>query len=72
MKVKELIELLKTCDPEETVIMAKDCEGNGYSPFSELGRDIYRPDSIWSGSLVDYERNRQDGDIDVVTLWPIN
>ncbi len=72
MKISELIELLKTCDPEETVIMSKDAEGNRFSPFSDISRDIYRLDSAWSGNLVDYERNREEGDLDVVTLWPVN
>ncbi|MEE9446225.1 MAG: hypothetical protein V3V19_11240 [Cocleimonas sp.] len=72
MKIKELIEKLKSCDPEEEVILAKDNEGNGYSPLSNISHDIYRPESTWSGELVEYERNRKDGDIDVVTLWPVN
>ncbi len=95
MKVRELIELLKTClDDEEVVVFMK---GKIVSPISDLSRDIYRPiqkkvevgdicdtcEKIWheieckpspstSGNLVDYERNRQEGDLDVVTLWPVN
>ena len=34
MKVKELIEALKDCDPEMEVILQKDPEGNSYSYLS--------------------------------------
>lgn len=30
MKVKELIKILKTCNPEHDVVLQKDSEGNGY------------------------------------------
>ena len=92
MKVKELMELLKTCPPDEEIILVIDPAGNKHSPMGDLSRDIYRPTQtinetcdtcgkIWneirchspySGKLVDYERNRIDGDIDVVTLWPVS
>ena len=34
MKVKELIDALKDCDPEMEVILQKDSEGNSYSYLS--------------------------------------
>ena len=36
MKVKELIELLKTCDPELEVIKSRDAEGNGYHSVEDV------------------------------------
>ena len=54
MTVKELIEALASADPEAQVILQKDGEGNGYSPLEGFtGTCIYRPDSSYSGSIVD-------------------
>ncbi len=72
MKVKDLIKKLQECDPEETVIIAKDAGGNRFSPLSDIGRDLYRPNSSWYGTLIEYERYREEGDLDVVTLWSVN
>lgn len=34
MKIQDLIDLLKGCDPEGLVVMSSDGEGNMYSPLS--------------------------------------
>jgi hypothetical protein len=49
MTVKELIERLQKEDPDRIVIMAKDGEGNSYSPLSDLGTAAYKPTSTWRG-----------------------
>lgn len=49
MKVKELIELLSELNPKLEVIMAKDGEGNGYSPVDAHDVGQYIPESTWSG-----------------------
>lgn len=51
MKVKDLIKQLESEDPERIVVMAKDGEGNGYSPTSDYWLGIYVPDSTWSGAV---------------------
>jgi len=45
MTVKELIEQLKKEDPDRLVIMAKDPEGNGYSPLSDFWSGAYRAET---------------------------
>lgn len=50
MKIKELIEELQKQDPEREVILQKDPEGNGHSPFSSCYTGSYVPDSTYSGS----------------------
>jgi hypothetical protein len=53
MLVKQAIELLQSCDPDAVVIMAKDPEGNGYSPLSGVyGGELYFPETTWSGQCV--------------------
>lgn len=48
--VKELIELLQGFDQSAIVVMAKDSEGNSYSPLEgAYDNTTYVPDSTWSG-----------------------
>jgi len=45
MKVKKLLELLSSANPEATVVLARDEEGNGYSPLSVVDTKnmVYQP-----------------------------
>ena len=45
MKVKDLIEVLKTADPERIVILQRDPEGNGYAQLDQVEIDnaVYQP-----------------------------
>lgn len=49
MKVKELIDQLQFLDPEAEVVIAKDSEGNGFGPLSEIEPGVYVAESTWSG-----------------------
>lgn len=79
MKVKDLIEILKRCDPEQSVIMSRDAEGNRYSPLSEAVDGMkYWPENTWSGTCYDSndadEFSPEDWNSleNVVVLWPVN
>lgn len=75
MKVRELIEQLSKEDPERIVIMAKDAEGNGYSPLSSFWVGAYRAETTWYGE-VGFEamtpeiRAKGYGDEDVIEGEP--
>jgi hypothetical protein len=84
VKVRELQELLATLPPEAEVILAKDGEGNGFSPCADHSPQYrYEADSTWSGELVS-DPNADDADEDeldperwskavpCVVLWPVN
>lgn len=84
MKVKELKKLLENIDENRVVIMAKDGEGNGFSPLAGLdGGSSYLADSTWSGE-VGFEKLTPElikqgySEADVIkgkpalVLWPIN
>ena len=86
MKVRELIEMLREHDQEREVIMAKDAEGNGFSPFYEAATASYRADSKWSGEIglepadltpaqkkqgYSEEDALEDG-VPALVLWPVN
>ncbi len=52
MKVKDLLEKLKTLDPEMEVILQKDAAGNGFSPLAGADPDcIYVAHTTWSGDV---------------------
>jgi hypothetical protein len=51
MTVKELIEVLSGCEPDRLVVMAKDSEGNGYSPLSSTWCGKYRAETTWYGEV---------------------
>ncbi len=84
MTVKELVALLNTQDGGRLVVLAKDEEGNGFSPLAEAATGAYRAESTYHGR-VGLERlteaDRADGydECDVVAggvpalvLWPTN
>ncbi len=86
MKVKQLLKELEKCNPESEVVMAKDEEGNGYSPLYEVDGEnmVYTPDSTWSGDIFDKRWSPDDAGLEksdhkkmmkkkvCVLLWPVN
>ena len=84
MTVAELIECLKQTDQDRLVIMAKDGEGNGFSPLADTGASAYRADSTWSGEIgieeltearkeKGYsEEDVMDDGVKAFVLWPTN
>ena len=51
MTVEELIAELTKEDPASVVVMAKDGEGNSYSPLSDFWSGVYRAESTYSGEV---------------------
>lgn len=74
MTVAELIQRLQECDPAAVVVLAKDAEGNGYSPLEEIDAGVYTADTTWGGTFTNA------GDVGAppslappaVCLWPVN
>lgn len=62
MTVRELIEDLQKEDPEALVVMARDAEGNGYSPLHSFWIGAYRAESTWSGEVGLLELTETDID----------
>lgn len=65
MTVGELIEYLSRYPSDHLVVLAKDAEGNGFSPMYDSSEEEYIPDSTYSGDLG-------DDDFNAVVLWPVN
>ena len=85
MKVKDLIETLKQCNPESECIIQKDAEGNGYSPL--VGADsnaVYVAENTWSGTVYSTNYSAEDNCMEkdeweklkagpsCVVLFPVN
>lgn len=51
MTVKDLIEALSKEDPNRLVVMARDAEGNGYSPLSDWWTGAYKAETTSSGEV---------------------
>ena len=71
MKVHELIELLRLFEPDATVIMSSDGEGNSFSPLSDVSPERYVEESSWSGDILRADEPPGEGKY-VACLWPVN
>lgn len=71
--VGRLIKMLAGCEDDRVVVLARDPEGNGYSPLDELCEAFYRPENTYSGELVDEDEDVvEPTDKPCVVLWPTN
>jgi len=72
MTVQDLIHDLKDLPPHLEVIMAKDAEGNGFSPCDGCGEpEWYYAETRVSGDIVSNEDGTADA-IPAIVLWPKN
>jgi hypothetical protein len=52
MTVQELMNRLTKCDPNDLVVMARDSEGNGYSPLGGIDTSsAYESETTWCGYI---------------------
>ena len=81
MKIHELIACLKELPQEMDVILSKDGEGNGFSPWcGDISVGEYEPENTWSGEFMAYADEEVDEDDEdsghrvsnAVVLWPVN
>lgn len=73
MNVNDLLEILRGLPGEDLVVLAKDGEGNSYSPLSDYGIGVYVADSTWDGDYYDADdEDKPEDGVPAVTLWPTN
>lgn len=84
LTVADLQAALSTLPSDMPVVIAKDAEGNGYSPLTEAEPAMYLADSTWSGEHYMTDEQRQTaGEADdyspapatavpALFLWPTN
>lgn len=51
MKIKQLLKILQSKDPNREVILSSDAEGNNYSPLMSCSIAAYIPNNSWSGEV---------------------
>jgi hypothetical protein len=49
LTVRDMIAALQREDPDAIVVMAKDAEGNSYSPYRQLWAGVYQAETTWDG-----------------------
>lgn len=70
MTVGELINYLSTRPRDQLVVLAKDREGNEYSPLDEAGDAYYFADTTWSGEVM--AEDPDEVAVPAVVLGPVN
>lgn len=70
LTVKKLIEELQKLNPTTLVVMAKDAEGNAFSPAHQVQVSTYKAERSWHGYLVESEPSKEDGTVEAAVLWP--
>lgn len=71
MTTAQLIQILATFPPDMEVILAKDEEGNGFSPISDLSNEWYAAVNSWSGEIIDPDDVEDEETVKVLVLWPM-
>jgi hypothetical protein len=87
MTVSELIALLQSQDGNDLVVLAKDREGDGFSPLATISAGMYTAANTWSGEVnlreltpaLEKERLTQEdvgdpeeGAVPCITFLPVN
>lgn len=78
MKVKQLIEILQSCDPESSVVTASDPEGNSFSENLTVGDNyLFDGENVGFASLTEGMQASGYSEEDVlesgdpcIVLWP--
>lgn len=82
--VAQLIARLQKLPLAAQVVVAKDSEGNGFSPIAvehpdaskpDISVGFYVPESTWAGEFYTgefHQDDKQAGGVDAVCLWPTN
>ncbi len=60
MTVGQLIKKLQKENPKRLVVMAKDAEGNNYSPLSSFWTGAYQAETTWYGDVGLEKLTRSD------------
>lgn len=83
MKISELKALLAEVPDHLQVVMAKDEEGNGFSPLSEFDFGVYEEESTWGGEFSSYIHDEEGNEVyptqahtvetgNAICFWPTN
>ena len=71
MTVKELIVQLERRKPDAQVVLARDAEGNDFSPLDSWEAGWYTAETTYSGDF-EYRDHEGPREYNAVCLWPVN
>lgn len=77
MKKNKLIEILNSIEGDLDIILAKDSEGNNFSPLANYSENLYEAETTCYGAIYPHQPD-DEGDYvpenadDVIVLWPTN
>lgn len=73
MKVKDLIKKLQKLDPNSSVVMSRDSEGNGFSPLEDVEVGVYFQDETWCGEFHGVPKQKRGVHVipSAVCFWPV-
>ena len=75
MNVKDLKRFIEGLPDDMLVVLAKDAEGNDFSPLADSSVGYYFPATTWHGDFVggdNDEDDRPEGECNAVCLGPVN
>jgi len=80
LEFRDIINEMADEYPEAEVIIAKDGEGNVYSPLDSCSIGMYLPENTFYGSFFTEEENADEDEDDnsddyeenAIVLWPMN
>lgn len=67
MTVKQLVKYLKGFPQNLEIIVARDSEGNSFSPVAEIGENTYIPENQYRGDI-----SGSTEDPNCLVFWPTN
>lgn len=77
--VAKLRSMLADLPSDAVVVLAKDPEGNGFSPLADLGAAWYVPECTWAGEVYDIGADAdgevfepRPGDLYAIVFEPVN
>jgi len=70
MRVSELRKRLERYPDDFMVILAKDEEGNRFSPLADEGGGLYVPETTWFGEIRATDEKTPLKKLNAVVLWP--
>ena len=69
LTVGDLREQIADLPDSLIIVLAKDAEGNDYSPLGCMGTNRYRPHNSWSGNV---SKHPHKDSVPALVLEPIN
>lgn len=74
MTIKELLLAIKGLPEDMQIILAKDAEGNDYTPLADIAIGVYETTTTWNGEFLysDEDQEIPEDECNALCLEPTN